>query len=241
MSASVNAGGVIYDEEFLGGHYKVSFDLYNTRLRARLAGDSACVNLRSPATEAQAVLGATMLSEESNRTNTARADSLMNINVLNFGDGGHHASRNVYTELHMEGIDSFDLRAKFSFTECLPIRTIGLWTDVHKWQNGVVPTALDDVEIPAGSGVIDLSAASASAASLTVRGLRMSGGEIIAQSSGCFQNWSAIVSNGVGWVSYSYECQRVCSDNSVTTFSPQDKMHQGVRLKIRLLRKLAIL
>jgi hypothetical protein len=198
LSLSVNASGVIYDEEFLGGHYKVSFDLYNTRLRARLGGVSECVNLISPAPEAQAVLGATLLSEESNKTNSARADSLLIINVMNFGDGGRHAGRNVYTELQLEGNESFDLRAELLFTGCLPIRTVGMWKDPHKWQNGVVPAALDDVEIPAGSGVIDLSTPGAATSSLTMHGLRMSGGEIVAQMSGCYQNWSSVVSNGVG-------------------------------------------
>lgn len=79
---------------------------------------------------------------------------------------------------------------------CFQMHCIRSWNDVSSWVPKVVPTAVDDVTVGSGAGVLLLSR------DVNIRSLSMSGGIIVGHTTACPAGWSMdAVSAKTGYVS----------------------------------------
>lgn len=75
--------------------------------------------------------------------------------------------------------------ATYLTSQCEKIRTIGLWHDPHRWDLNRVPSSADDVLLPTGTGVIQVTE------DITVSSLHINDGTLLLQQSNCPIGWSA--------------------------------------------------
>eukprot|EP01031_Cornospumella_fuschlensis_P038797 gene38797-47182_t len=74
-----------------------------------------------------------------------------------------------------------------STTGCRKLRTSSLWSNPQRWLGGLVPTVVDDVTLPVGSGVVVLDS------NVTVNNLVIYDAVIVGHKTQCQATWSTSI------------------------------------------------
>lgn len=205
MSVIAEANGEFFVEEE-GGHFRVAFTV-ETEQTGWLSGTTEPIELSSSASRVRAMLEGAMLINAAE--DSYQLSSIMSINVKKFGNGKVESGFKTIFEITMDSAVANSLSAELDFAYCSPLRTVGYWDDAANWADGVVPNETSRVVFPPNSGVAVMTT------DVTLAGLDMWGGYIIAQTSGCVDGWSPFMSGNDGCVVLYIALVLVCPVNAL--------------------------
>jgi hypothetical protein len=171
--------------------------------RTHLFGESVCIAPSSTTDEVLSVLQTTEIGYPLNRTTdpfhhhstVSSLSSFFHIHVVK--DYQQNVTKEFYStlyQLQFTPLSIFQSNSDFNLTilslslstgSCSPFSTIGRWDDIHRWQEGRIPTVNDNVIIPNGAGTIVIER------NITIHSLTMNGGQLILSKSSCPSGWTS--------------------------------------------------
>jgi hypothetical protein len=180
LSVAATANGEIFVEEV--GHFRLAFST-ETGAGGWLAGETECIELGSSIAQVNTILSTLQMKTEEGKTYLL-SSIIPSISVKKSGNGKIESNYTISFEVIFDSTTAYSLAVELSLEGCSPLRTVGRWDDPGNWMQGIVPNTSSAVLFPASSGVATLAADTA------LQELRMLGGRIVAQTSGCAPGWS---------------------------------------------------
>lgn len=179
VSVIAQANGEFFREEV--GHFRLIFTVETGR-EGRLSGESDCIELGASMNEITNMLDSIEL--HNSKGSAIIMSSILISQIKKYGNGKVESGYRTQIDMIFDSETAYSLSVQMTHDNCTTLRTVGRWEQSTSWVGGVVPNATSRVVFPAKSGVAVLSS------DVSVRGLNMQGGYIIAQISGCAKGWS---------------------------------------------------
>ena len=181
MSVVAKANGEFFVEKI--GQFR--FTITTTTSEAGLVtGVSECIELGASMGEVKNILSAIEMKNTEKGTTYLLSSIMSTINVKKYGNGRAESNYASMFDITLDSSTANSLSAELNFFKCSSLRTVGDWDDPNNWVEGLVPNSTSAVIFPNNSGVAKLTR------DVTLAGLDMQGGYIIAQTSGCTDGWS---------------------------------------------------
>lgn len=189
MNVTTLSNGRIYQKEEKG-HFKLKFYL-NTVDYGSLSGVTECIRIGSKSADVrQQVLDTNVTGSDGVNNYNYRLSQLMTAKVKKFfdpassdGTGPMAYTKNNYLII-VDGTQQTSFNAYIMRSTCTKPRVVGSWEDPTRWDTGSVPTAADDVVVPAAAGVITLRS------DAVISSLETHGGMLQADVSSCPDDWT---------------------------------------------------
>lgn len=165
-----------------GGHFRVQINA-SSPLYGGLNSTSECIEVGIGVPQLMKLLKNTPIKFTS-RNYTELLGNYINVVVKKVGDGkiGSKFQTNYYLTFTSSIVNNIIIT--ISRSDCVPIQTIGLWSDQRNWETNIIPKSTDSVFIPQDAGFIQLDE------DIQISALNMHGGVIIAHNSPCPYGWS---------------------------------------------------
>ena len=165
------------------GHFRLKLYI-DTADYGELSGTSECIRLGMPGDGATAILKETMVSgTDGINTYDFRLEDIVTVKTKKFfleTSSTDVTNSYVFT---VDGKQPRSVNAYMMKRNCTLPQVVGQWDDPVRWDTGLVPALVDDVVIPANSGVIQLNG------DVTVRSLTTNGGLINGGFTYCPSDW----------------------------------------------------
>ena len=188
---TVQANGIIYEET--NGHFRVKMEMTN-RYGLKYVAQTQCLSFGSPAAPITSALNKLNFynanhthGEDISAGPTFKVYSVFTVGVIRFFEGNDTTSKyKTAFEISFGNTRnaSSHLNVTLNDAGCAAPRTIGQWSDVHRWSPHSVPGSGDNVVFSAGAGVVKLNG------NTVVNSLTMRGGLLLNYDTYCPAGWS---------------------------------------------------
>ena len=191
-TVTVSANGPFYTQQ-TAGNFRLNITAYGNF--TFFYGVSDCISVTANTIQTTSILNGINFAKFGNFVNHPHIDygyevsfpDLFTVSVKKVANTSSYTSSFLMTFTSInKAFDSSIHAMKINTTmlNCAPPLTVGNWNDHKRWTSNTVPTAKDNVTIPIGSGIIQLSS------DVTVGSLTINDGTLIGHSTSCPDGWS---------------------------------------------------
>lgn len=191
IEIQVSSNGMIFDGE--RGNFKLNVEVINKQ-GLQFIGQTDCIFVSTTVPTLQRSLNNLRLYFLDSKGNTDldtwhRSQDLFFVDVKRFFYRDDYSAEVPFQTTLQVGLTkrtnaTQSVNVTISQEGCSSMRTVGEWSDYHRWSGQVVPTEEDDVVFLPGAGVATIDT------NITIHSLNMSGGTIINYKTYCPPGWS---------------------------------------------------